>query len=284
MCNLLSAPVSNKQADLVYKMTNEKEMQLTFLPPTKKVYAKAPLYFIIPGGGWHSESRKSMIDFSRPSVDVLRENGYAVVSIDYRTISMQGIAMTDIVTDCFDALRYVCFYADVLEIDKYNIITSGHSAGGHLALMVAYGNGEDFVCETSINADYKITATVPLSPITVLYDNGEYPKTHNLGTLEDRFVGCDNIETRKLTSPITYVKRDSPPTLFCAGDSDDLVLCNSSQIMCEELKKAGTDAEIAISRNGGHCFEKKGDGEDPSPNRDEIQDMLIDFVLKHTKP
>lgn len=280
----ITIPKSNEQAELVYKIADGKEIMLTFLPPTKKRYAKAPLYFIIPGGGWHFETRASMIDFSKPSVTILREYGYAVVSIDYRTVSDPNIAMPDIVTDCFDALRYVCHYADILEIDKYNVITSGHSAGGHLALMVAYGNSDNFVCNTSLEADYKITATAPLSPITVLYDNGEYPKTHNLGSLSDCYNGCDNIETRKLTSPICYARRDCPPTLLCAGSSDNLVPCKSSEIMYEELKKCNAQAQIVISHNGGHCFEVIGDAMGSYPNGEEMQEILIDFVLKHTKP
>ncbi len=230
------------------------------------------------------ESRADMIGFSKHSVEVLRECGYAVISTDYRTISEIGITMIDIVTDCFDALRYACYYADVLGIDKYNVTTSGHSAGGQLCLLVAYANADDFKCETSLETDYKITATAPLSPITVMYDNGEYPKTHNIKDLSTRYVGCDNIETRKKTSPINYAKKDCPPTLLCAGSSDDLVFCNSSEIMFDALKKCGAVAQIVISHNGGHCFEPIGDVVDSYPNGNGIQEMLVDFVLKHTRP
>lgn len=280
----ISIPKSNEQADLIFKVMGERELMLTFLPPTKKRYEKAPVYFLITGGGWHSASRESMINFSQPSVTILREYGYAVVSVDYRTIAEEGINMMDIVTDCFDGLRYVCHYADVLGIDKYNITTSGHSAGGHLCLLVAYANPDDFKCETSLEADYKIKATVPLSPITVMFDNGEYPKTHNLGTLADRYIGCDDIETRKLTSPICYASKECPPTLLCAGNADDLVLCNSSEFMYEALKEKGVLAKIVISHHGGHCFEKIGDVLNSYPNGEEMQDYIVDFVLHHTAP
>lgn len=278
-----SVPVSCEQAELTYKVASGKEIMLTFLPPTKKRYEKAPLYFLITGGGWYEESRESMLNFSRSSVNILREYGYAAVSIDYRTAADPEIAIPDIVTDCFDALRYICHYADILEIDKYNVITSGHSAGGHLALMVAYGNPDDFKCETSLDADFKITATAPLSPITILFDNGEYPKNHNLGTLSDRYNGCDSIETRKLTSPICYADRNCPPTILCAGSSDDLVLCNSSEIMYEALKKCGVRAKLVISHNGGHCFEPIGDVTGAYPNGEEIQEILVDFILRYTQ-
>ena len=280
----ITVPNSGAEANLVFKTVGDREILLTFLPPTNKFYEKAPLYFIISGGGWEMESREAMIGFSKISVEALREQGYAVASIDYRTVSEEGIAMPDIITDCFDALRYVCFYADVLGIDKYNVITSGHSAGGHLALMVAYANAEDFKCETSLETDYKITATIPLSPITIMFDDQAFPKNHNLEKMSIRYRGCDNTETRKLTSPICYASKDCPPTLLCAGNADDLVLCNSSELMFEALKKCGAVAQIVISHNGGHCFEPIGDVVDSYPNGNGIQEMLIDFVLKHTKP
>lgn len=279
----ITIPETDEQADLVYKTVGKREILLTFLPPEKKLYDKAPLYFIISGGGWHSESKDSMLGFSKISVDKLREYGYAVVSIDYRVVTEPDIVMRDIVTDCFDALRYVAYYADVLGIDKYNIITSGHSAGAHLALMLAYAPETEFRCDTSLNTDFKITATIPLSPITVLHNDG-FPKTHNLGDIADCFRGCDTVEERKAVSPMTYVSKYCPASLLCAGGSDDLVLCNSSEILYEELKKCGAAAKIVISHNGGHCFEPIGDVLGSYPNGFEIQDILTDFVLEHTKP
>ena len=39
------------QTDYVYKVTPQRDLQLTFVPPNNKVYDKAPLYFVLPGGG-----------------------------------------------------------------------------------------------------------------------------------------------------------------------------------------------------------------------------------------
>lgn len=71
----MDIPKGNKQADLIYKTTPQRTLMLTFLPPLTKKYEKAPVYFIIPGGGWHTEERQSMIDFSERSVEALRNEG-----------------------------------------------------------------------------------------------------------------------------------------------------------------------------------------------------------------
>ena len=113
----MDIPKGNFKQDLVYKNTAPRDLMLTFLPPLKQKYEKAPVYFIIPGGGWHSEERQSMIDFSAQSVEALRNEGFAVISIDYRVVG-EGAVMRDIVTDCFDAARYAAHFADVFKIDK----------------------------------------------------------------------------------------------------------------------------------------------------------------------
>ena len=100
--NGIDVPNGNNAADLVYKITPRRNLMLTFLPPIKEKFDKAPVYFLIPGGGWHVETRQSMIDFSLSSVETLRNEGFAVVSIDYR-VYKDGVVMREIITDCFDA-------------------------------------------------------------------------------------------------------------------------------------------------------------------------------------
>ena len=97
---MTDTPKGSINADLVYKEVGERKISLTFFPPAKKKYKKAPVYFIISGGGWHTESRESMLDFSKKSEDILRENGYAVVSPDYRVYAEEGITMEEIISDC----------------------------------------------------------------------------------------------------------------------------------------------------------------------------------------
>ena len=59
------------QTDYVYKVTPQRELQLTLVPPNKKVYDKAPLYFVLPGGGWYVEERLGMMHYAKVSVGAL---------------------------------------------------------------------------------------------------------------------------------------------------------------------------------------------------------------------
>ena len=169
----VSVPTDGQtEQSLVYKSVNGKDIYLEFLPPTATVYAKAPVYYILSGGGWASCSRENMIAFSGYSVRKLREKGFAVVSADYRLVG-DGAVMEDMVSDVMDAARYLKKYANILQIDADKIVTSGHSAGGQLALMLAYAP-HDFTEESVLtDFDFTVIGTVPLSAPTVMYPDEE---------------------------------------------------------------------------------------------------------------
>lgn len=272
----MDIPKNNKQAELVYKNTPQRDLMLTFLPPLVKKYEKAPVYFIIPGGGWHMEVRQDMINFSNISVSTLRNKGFAVVSPDYRVCG-EGVVMHEIIEDCFDAARYIAHFSDELEIDKEKFILSGHSAGAHLALMLSYAPQDLFCDDYEFSDEFKVVASAPLSPPTILYDNS----THNLRDIVNVFKGCHTKEEMKKTSPITYIKKNCPPTLLCAGTSDYLVFAKSSELMYDKLKECNVPCELKLSVGGGHCFEKMHDEIEPSISSEKMQEYVTEFVLKY---
>ena len=86
----------------VYKKTPQRDLQLTYVKADNHKFDKAPLYFVIPGGGWYVEERLGMLNYARVSVNALLEAGFAVVTTDYR-VTTEGVFLKDIVADCFDA-------------------------------------------------------------------------------------------------------------------------------------------------------------------------------------
>ena len=273
---MMDTPKGSINADLIYKSTLQRDLILTFLSPSVKKYKKAPVYFIIPGGGWHTEDRQSMIEFSAQSVDDLRNEGFAVVSIDYRVCG-EGVVMRDIITDCFDAVRYISHFADILEIDRECFVMSGHSAGAHLALMLSYASEAIFRGDNSFDETFKVKVVAAMSPPTALYDW----KTNNLRDISDVFKNCDTKEEREITSPIEYVDASCPPTFLCAGTSDYLVFAISSENLYKKMCEYKVPCELKLSIGGGHCFEKIHDTIEPSISASEMQRLVTDFILKY---
>ena len=217
----MDIPKNNEQAELVYKNTPQRDLMLTFLPPLAKKYENAPVYFIIPGGGWHMEVRQDMINFSHLSVEALRNEGFAVVSPDYR-ICKEGVIMSEIIADCFDAAKYIANFSDELEIDKEKFVLSGHSAGAHLALMLSYAPQDLFCDDYEFSDEFKVVAAAPLSPPTILYSH----TTHNLRDIVDVFKECYTKEEMEKTSPITYITQNCPPSLCVPEQAIILFLQN----------------------------------------------------------
>lgn len=272
----MDIPVNNEQKEYIFKEIGEKKLNLLFMPPENDIYDLAPVYFIIPGGGWHMEKKEDMVSCSQKSVDELREKGFAVVAPDYR-VTPEGADMEDIISDCFDAARYIAHYADVLKINKEKFVLSGHSAGGHLALMLAYAPQNLFTKNSYLTDKFGVCAVMPMSPPTILYEK-DVPMTSVLSILP---VLEPTPEIAHKVSPYDHVGESCPPTLLSAGTSDRLVFCNSSELLYKKLRENNVEAELILSLGGGHLFEKMHDGIEPSPAMADMQEEMIKFALKH---
>ena len=269
----MNIPENNSANEYTYKDTKQRALKLTFLPPLCDKYEKAPVYFLIPGGGWHMEVRADMINFSKESVEEMRKNGSAVVAIDYRVCG-EGVIMQEIIEDCFDALKYIAHYADILKIDAEKIIMSGHSAGGHLALMLSYAPKEMFCSDYEFNDDFNICACVAFSAPTILNGGG----FHSLGNICDVFNGCFTKEELERTSPYTYADSKCPPTFLAAGTSDYLVFAVSSEKIYDKLLRSGVKAELELSVGGGHIFEQIHKTVKPDLSRGDLQYKAVEFM------
>ncbi len=121
--------------------------------PTSFEGHRKPVILFLFGGGFISGSRDA--GYFMHWFDILKENGYTVVSIDYR-LGMKGVkvkhslpglykASKDFynaqqigVEDVFSAVSYLWENSDALGIDASNMVVSGSSAGAIIALASVY--------------------------------------------------------------------------------------------------------------------------------------------------
>ena len=261
------------QTDYVYKVTPQRDLQLTFVPPNKAVYEKAPLYFVLPGGGWYVEERLGMMQYAKVSVGALLDVGFAVVTADYR-VTPEGVFVADIIEDCLDALRYCAHHADEWGIDRDKFFISGHSAGAHLALMTGMIK-DGFRSENSYTDPYTVRGIAPMSPITDLADEGAMHFNH--GYL---FADPTDEAEKARVSPITYACAETPDTLLIAGTSDYHVLPRHSEKLFDKLTEAGANTRLLYSVAGGHGFEPMHYGVEPQPGMDGVQQEITKFILE----
>ena len=194
-----------------------------------------------------------------------------MAAISYRNHREDGVAMPAIVADVFDAAAYLAAHGEELGIDSTRFYTSGHSAGGHLALLLAYAPGDLYGERTP----FTVQATAPLSPPTWLPKEVYQPYLQF--SIDGLFEGCTE-EDYRLCSPETWVE-SAVPTFTAVGDKDNLVYPSNGQRLHQKLCAAGIRSTLVVSQNGGHAFEPIG-ADTATPHFEEIQRQIVAFILE----
>jgi dipeptidyl aminopeptidase/acylaminoacyl peptidase len=119
----------------------------------------------------------------------------------------------------------------------------------------------------------KVEAAVALNGVTDLRAGA--PSTAPLDGAF-RLLAGDDPKARADASPITFVSKDSAPTLFIVGDLDNLVPNAQSQSMADALKKAGAEAEVLTLKGQSH-------GIFPAITP-KARDATLEFLDAHLKP
>ena len=99
----------------------------------------APAVVFVHGGGWMIGD-KSGIETGAFALDFFADEGVTLVTTNYRLINDEGspnATWSDQPADVSAALAWVSGHADELCIDRDRIILIGHSAGAHIAALVA---------------------------------------------------------------------------------------------------------------------------------------------------
>ncbi|MEP9357339.1 alpha/beta hydrolase [Sphingomonas sp. KR3-1] len=95
--------------------------------------ADAPLVVFVHGGGWKRGDKGNATGGAK--VAHFTAKGYAFASLDYRLVP--GATVEQQTQDVADALGYLVKHARELGVDPAKVVVMGHSAGAHLAALVA---------------------------------------------------------------------------------------------------------------------------------------------------
>jgi acetyl esterase/lipase len=242
------AYVSNQyrvRPNLTYHVASGHENKLDLYLPTN-ASGPTPVLMYIHGGGWVGGAKE---------VNILRilpylEMGWAVANVEYRLGAVARAPAA--VEDLLCALRWVIRNADDYNLDPGRIVTTGNSAGGHLALttgMIPASVGLDRECPGP--EELSVAAIINWYGITDVGDllDGRNMKSYAvewMGSLEDRFEIADRV------SPMTYVRAGLPPILTIHGDADPTVPYQHALDLHEALEAVGVPNELHTVPNGRH--------------------------------
>ena len=277
-----------RKLDVVYKTVGKKELKLDLYYPTAKRGEKSPLLIYTHGGGWAAGSRAGAAKGSFAAVfKPLLAEGFAVASVSYR-LARNGSTMRNCVIDSKDALRYLVKNSASLGLDSGKLLVFGDSAGGHLAQMLLLTPPDTLTGDPNLaKVTYQVTAGLSwYGPCDFedinLFNHDDRPNFRN--RFANRILGEGEHSAEEKTklyremSPVTYLKKDSPPLLMIQGDKDTTIPVKHAYRMAKEAKKLGTPVKTMIIKNSGHNW-RKVDAE-IEPSRNEIVRMTVDFFLK----
>lgn len=208
-----------------------------------------PTLMYIHGGGWVFGNKDGAVNLFLPYI----ERGWNVVNVEYR-MAANSLAPAA-VEDSRCALRWIYDNAAKYHFDTNRIVVSGHSAGGHLALMVGMlpnGTDLDSQCPADPNAPpLKVAAIVNWFGITDVNEilDGPDRKTYAVA-----WIGAqpDPHEVAKHVSPMTYVRPGLPPIITIQGDHDPTVPYSQGVSLRDALTKAGVPNQLVTIPGGVH--------------------------------
>ncbi len=193
----------------------------------------APVVVFFYGGAWRSGNKR----LYRYVAKALARRGYVAVVPDYRIYPQARYP--DFLEDGAQAVRWVKDNIGRFGGDPDKIFLKGHSAGAHIAAMLAIDArwlrgvgldpGRDIAGLIGISGPYD---TMPLRDeiLTIIFGGADRPDTQ----------------------PIFHVRPGAPPALLMTGGRDRLVEPGNAIRLAARLAAAGNAATVKTYRRAGH--------------------------------
>ena len=283
--SFVSTPRMEVRGDILFLDATRNEKMDLYLPKDRPPNTLSPAVLLIHGGGWKEGDKRQTreIEFGT----TLADNGYVVASINYALRSAGKFPLN--LQDCKNGIRYLRAHSREIGIDPSRIAVMGGSAGGHLALMVAYTGDDPTLApnEPYSGVSDKVSCVVDFYGIT---DIGSRKKTDPNGKpTEARGVESEvqaifgsNPEDWKKASPVGYIRKDLPATLILHGRRDTTVDYDQSQELADALKKVGATHEIIWLADAPHSFSfRYAVPKSKKPLEKNVGPDVLAFLKKH---
>jgi len=253
---------ANYQIEANIRYSLHAETVLDIVQARAPALKNRPGVIVIHGGGWIGGDKESMLEtFCLPFVD----HGFVVANVEYRLANVATAPAA--VNDVLEAAKWFRDRAADYKVDPSQIIVTGNSAGGHLAMMVGMAPES-----AGLGPSIKVAAIVNFYGISDVPDQlqGPHLQTYAVNWIPEQ---PGRMELAKKLSPITYVRKGLPPVLSIHGDADPVVPYDQSVRLTRELKAAGDHAELITVPAGQHGF--------PPDEMNQLWPRIFKWLKKH---
>jgi arylformamidase len=229
---------------------------------------EAPLIVFVHGGGWTRGSHKMVA--GKPGF--FTEQGYAFASAGYRVLPEAPVEQQ--AADLGEALRALRAQAETSGFDPDTIILMGHSAGAHLAALIAadpkyagdaFGAIKGAVLIDGAGYDIPLASTMPEMELPLLY----------------RDVFGTDPERHKALSPITHVGGRDAPNWLILHVEERAPAKAQAQGLAAALGKAGRQVEVLSVTGSDHRRINQEIGTDKGAVQTQAVDAFLKRVTAH---
>ncbi|HEX4888130.1 MAG TPA: alpha/beta hydrolase, partial [Luteibaculaceae bacterium] len=218
--SILSIPLSDGQTIAVDLYFSEQEK-------------KAPVVFVVHGGGWDAGNSREMASFNR----VLTSWGFHVASINYRLAPVHPYPTA--VNDVVSAVKHLLDRKTGIQATVGGHFLLGRSAGGQIALQAASALGNQVL--SGVIAFY--------APADLIWGH-QRARTDDLlnsKKLMEQYLGAPNYQPNGLyfqASPVHTAGSNFPRTLLIHGLQDNMVSPYHSRSLMKRLQKCGVSCTL----------------------------------------
>lgn len=232
-----------RQNDVVFGTGGGRDLRADLFLPPEPASGRAAVV-LVHGGGWVNGDRSQLAFYGIQ----LARYGFVCMAVDYR-LSGENTWPAQI-HDVKAAIRWLRANADWYGIDESRIAAWGNSAGGHLVLMAAADTGGRLEGDGgNPEVSSRVAAIVSVYPPTRLR---AFHPDDSVGRL---LGGTDLEHLEEEASPLSYARRDFPPTMLIHGNADDVVPVEATLQMYDALSKVGAPVEMHVFQGQLHAFD-----------------------------
>jgi acetyl esterase len=241
--------------------------------------ARAPVLVYVHGGGWVAG------DDSEHSTDMrwFAEQGWLVVSVDY-PLSSADRHLWDVTHDQIGcALRWVVANAPRYGADPAKLSLSGASAGGNLAINVAYLSAAGRLhssCGGTMPKVGAVSAMYPVVDPAGFYANRDPALGGTSRGMAGAYTGGSPQQFPDRYARIssdTYITAGAPPTLILVGEADHLVPVDGTYRFADRARAAGVDVDLVAVPYADHVF----DGRRGSIGQQAYRQVTVHWLRDH---
>ncbi len=212
---------------------DDPRQKMDVLGPTAGPPGPRPMLVFFYGGGWDSGSR-SLYGWA---AHALAARGFVVAVPDYRLVPT--VRFPGFIEDAAAATARFGELAEVHGGDRARLGVLGHSAGAHLAMMIAL----DRRYMAGAGAPGLIRAAAGLAGPYDFLPFDVAASINAFGRAPDP----------TLTQPVTFVRPDAPPLWLGHGTADTVVHAEDTTILCERMTAVGGRCEARLYPDLNHA-------------------------------